>query len=568
MMKSEPEMINLLRDLRDIFENRITHYSAKLNGFYEYEHNTTLDKLNNVGSSIEDQNKDMKVDGQGKTDNPAEVKPALENNEKAEDTTGKEDSSEPYTNGVAEKAAEEAGDGKETNASNNASQPPEVKAPEVPINIDTSTAQEAKEGKEAEESDTMASKATEAEENQENTMSVDGGVEESKLSEVMEEEKEEKSSTSAKKKRKAPTSSPVPVIKDDEDQPISFSLYGRKRKSVERMKTVESFTKEEVDIEAGKGLALQDIEKVAANIKKENKTSLVLKYLHQLCFGKVPKQATVKQNILGFSGIVYPPGEEEFYRAKSVEKGLKFPLKTVKDMLDLLDVPRGKAVFGEVAITKDKLINILVDFLEQPAESAKPKKVVKKTEKAKTPKKSTTPKRKKKEKEEGPVKKKAKTTSKKKPKKDSSKKEKAKKKKLGIQVASPDQNPKNTTKPKASSVDKEMKKYFSSDSEDDNESAPLSKKVDVSDDEDMPLSEKFKKKEEDSDGVSSDSDDEVSITNDQLKKHMGQLLSSGNFEELTLKKIRENLEDHFGVNLEERKDDLRKMLEECIQEMS
>mmetsp|Transcript_6768 Transcript_6768/g.8456 ORF Transcript_6768/g.8456 Transcript_6768/m.8456 type:complete len:103 (+) Transcript_6768:240-548(+) len=45
MMKSEPEMINLLRDLRDIFENRITHYSAKLNGFYEYEHNTTLDKL-------------------------------------------------------------------------------------------------------------------------------------------------------------------------------------------------------------------------------------------------------------------------------------------------------------------------------------------------------------------------------------------------------------------------------------------------------------------------------------------------------------------------------------------
>eukprot|EP00638_Chattonella_subsalsa_P000608 CAMPEP_0117755932 /NCGR_PEP_ID=MMETSP0947-20121206/13752_1 /TAXON_ID=44440 /ORGANISM="Chattonella subsalsa, Strain CCMP2191" /LENGTH=524 /DNA_ID=CAMNT_0005575373 /DNA_START=202 /DNA_END=1776 /DNA_ORIENTATION=- len=32
MMKSEPEMINLLRDLRDIFENRITHYSAKLNG--------------------------------------------------------------------------------------------------------------------------------------------------------------------------------------------------------------------------------------------------------------------------------------------------------------------------------------------------------------------------------------------------------------------------------------------------------------------------------------------------------------------------------------------------------
>jgi len=355
-----------------------------------------------------------------------------------------------------------------------------------------------------------------------------------------------------KKAKPAKSSAPVPVsvpMESLEDN-LSTSLYGRKRKAVERIVSPDSFRTEDPIIVQGKGIPLKDIGDVESNMKKLAKTSPLLKSLHLLAFNKVPKQATVKQNLLTFSGVIFTAGEEEHNRSKLVEKCNKLNLQMLKDLLDLLEVPRGKSALGD-DIKKDSLAKLLASFLEVPNEQSGKKPKTPRRSTSKTPKKSSS-----KKKRSSSSKKKV-SSSAKKTSSENGHKAKTPAKKVTAQNSDTDSDESDH---KAKKRAKKAKAHHSdTDSEEDTKLTSLPGVA-------SHLESKKSKKDDEFSDLSSDSEEEVHVTDDQLKNKMKELLADADIEQLTVKKIRAALEEHFGVDLHDRKNRIKEMIEEVIQE--
>uniref|UniRef100_A0A7S4D9R4 DEK-C domain-containing protein n=1 Tax=Heterosigma akashiwo TaxID=2829 RepID=A0A7S4D9R4_HETAK len=361
----------------------------------------------------------------------------------------------------------------------------------------------------------------------------------------------EQTKTQPSQKRGPPVEKPEdspPAVKKRAEEPslssgssevTGVSQFGRKRKSVDRMK-VAGAKATATEVVAGSGACFADIEAISTNIKKLKPNSPVLKCLHMLAFGKVPKAAQVKGNLLAFSGLQYPAGERAQCRAKLEEKCAKFDLKRVRECLDALAVPRGKQAFGDAAITKDMLCALLLDFLERPSRAATKE----------PPKKKSAKKRRR--------------SSPKPKKKVSSKKTKA-------------TTAKKTTK-KKKEEEKEVEEIPSSSEEEEENSGSDSEFEEAPAKKGKSSPAPRKKKAagkaaaaaaaaaaEDSDLSDSDAE-EVHVTDSQLKAFMRDLLKTEDMDTMTLKKVRQACEAHFGVSLEERKADLRELLTSCIQD--
>ncbi|KAG5191016.1 hypothetical protein JKP88DRAFT_261875 [Tribonema minus] len=104
-----------------------------------------------------------------------------------------------------------------------------------------------------------------------------------------------------------------------------------------------------------------------------------LKKLHTIAFGRAGKATEVKANLKQFSGLVYT-GDAAKERERYTARIGKWMLSTLKDCMDLLDIPRGIHAFPELdgkSPPKEKLVERLVEWLENPQPSGKKRKAPK-----------------------------------------------------------------------------------------------------------------------------------------------------------------------------------------------
>ncbi|KAL7463853.1 hypothetical protein ACHAXS_004205 [Conticribra weissflogii] len=137
----------------------------------------------------------------------------------------------------------------------------------------------------------------------------------------------------------------------------------RERKSTEFLSPGEKEEKPKV-IPAGKGTKFQDIPNIVAKFKEITWSNPHLHNLHMLVLGR-GKKKDFKQNLLQFSGLVYPEGcDVEAEQDKVKFKMYKLKMDELRGVMDLCDVERVKE-------DKFNMCDRFLAWLEEPKASGK-----------------------------------------------------------------------------------------------------------------------------------------------------------------------------------------------------
>jgi len=177
---------------------------------------------------------------------------------------------------------------------------------------------------------------------------------------------------------------------DDEDnnnnnkKPEDLGRGKREKKVVDRL-IVKEKQKEEFKILPGKGKRLAEIPNINYHMSKITRSDDALKEIHRMLYGRGGKQHTIKANILEFSGVAGGAEEEK----KCQGRLARFTISGLKYLLELFDLPRSG--------TKDELTERVWSFLLSPAVNADSGDIEKREEKKKQKKqrdKNKTPRKK------------------------------------------------------------------------------------------------------------------------------------------------------------------------------
>ena len=136
----------------------------------------------------------------------------------------------------------------------------------------------------------------------------------------------------------------------------------RERKATVEVYSIASPTKKEFVIPEGAGTKVGDIPNVEFALGKFRSDDEFLKTVHRIMFGTPGKATIIKKNIRAFSGL--PEGDE---KAKSrAEDILKRAFATTLNaLLDLFDLPRGSGEDGKKEAKEKRIF----DWLIKPAPS-------------------------------------------------------------------------------------------------------------------------------------------------------------------------------------------------------
>lgn len=146
---------------------------------------------------------------------------------------------------------------------------------------------------------------------------------------------------------------------------VALRRTPRSRKQVERIQVEPLQPKEEWKVPVGPGRKLSDIDNVAYLLGKLQRKDEMLKVLHNLMYRRPASYKVIKNNVLEFSGFVYPEETKQTEREKDEAKLDAKTIPELDEILRILDLPRGK---GEGAYKAAKITRIL-DFLDSPVPS-------------------------------------------------------------------------------------------------------------------------------------------------------------------------------------------------------
>ena len=172
-----------------------------------------------------------------------------------------------------------------------------------------------------------------------------------------------------------------------------------------KRKVVEVFGYEEQDpslkkewrVTEGKGLSLSGMEGVCLQISRLKANDVLLKTMHTMFYQRQGKKTTLRKNLRAFSGFHQEGEELKKVQEKARAKLQKLPMPQVKRLMDTLLIDRSSASFEDGKISKDGLVNRVVDWVTKPSEPTrkapeslrkKAKKKPKKKKKAKKPEKT------------------------------------------------------------------------------------------------------------------------------------------------------------------------------------
>jgi len=179
-----------------------------------------------------------------------------------------------------------------------------------------------------------------------------------------EEKKSPKKTASPKRKSKKP---PPPkrdyTIAKDLPKRLQPETQKRTAKKVERFDIVEEKSRlpKEVVIKKGKGTKFENIDPIAAQIKKRAKSDDLLQTLHTIVYGKASKDTDVKENLSKFSGLVY---EDDEKGRKALENKLNgYMLRPLRAIAALL----GQDPEGD----REEIVERIANFLEKPKDFEK-----------------------------------------------------------------------------------------------------------------------------------------------------------------------------------------------------
>lgn len=136
----------------------------------------------------------------------------------------------------------------------------------------------------------------------------------------------------------------------------------RDRKQVEFFAPAEKKEVERLIVKEGKGVRLGDIPNVLFRLQKTTGRDELLEELHFLLYRRKGKLQTRKREIQNFSGYPYSDAEKEAELKKDEEKLGRWKTERLNQLLDLLDLPRGK----DEAATKEGKVARIIQFLEAP----------------------------------------------------------------------------------------------------------------------------------------------------------------------------------------------------------
>ena len=146
---------------------------------------------------------------------------------------------------------------------------------------------------------------------------------------------------------------------------VALRRTPRSRKQVERIQVEPLQPKEEWKVPVGPGRKLSDIDNVAYLLGKLQRKDEMLKVLHNLMYRRPASYKVIKNNVLEFSGFVYPEETKQIEREKDEAKLDAKTIPELDEILRILDLPRGK---GEGAYKAAKITRIL-NFLDNPVPS-------------------------------------------------------------------------------------------------------------------------------------------------------------------------------------------------------
>lgn len=146
---------------------------------------------------------------------------------------------------------------------------------------------------------------------------------------------------------------------------VALRRTPRSRKQVERIQVEPLQPKEEWKVPVGPGRKLSDIDNVAYLLGKLQRKDEMLKVLHNLMYRRPASYKVIKNNVLEFSGFVYPEETKQTEREKDEAKLDAKTIPELDEILRILDLPRGK---GEGAYKAAKITRIL-EFLDSPVPS-------------------------------------------------------------------------------------------------------------------------------------------------------------------------------------------------------
>ncbi|CAI5716023.1 unnamed protein product [Peronospora destructor] len=166
----------------------------------------------------------------------------------------------------------------------------------------------------------------------------------------------------------------VQALASVSDTVVTTSLGGRVRKTTQMFTFIQAKS-DEADAflpSVGKGIKVRNMEFVRNNVEALGKKQQeMIKQLYSIMFGRRFQQKNVKvikEHILDFSGVIE---QDEKSREHLIDKMGKWKLIFVHEVMDFLAVDRSKKSFDEEGklLNKEGLLERLADWLYNPQET-------------------------------------------------------------------------------------------------------------------------------------------------------------------------------------------------------
>ena len=173
---------------------------------------------------------------------------------------------------------------------------------------------------------------------------------------------------------KAAVEEDVAMPRDEEEEKSEVKKSSKRvRKSVDVFGYAErdNRSNEEWRVREGKGLALSGMEGVCLQISRLKANDVLLKTMHTMFFQKPGKKTTLRKNLRAFSGFPEEGEELIHVQSKARAKLEKLPMPQVKRLMDTLLIDRSAASFEDSKISKDGLVERVLEWITKPTEPTK-----------------------------------------------------------------------------------------------------------------------------------------------------------------------------------------------------
>jgi len=158
------------------------------------------------------------------------------------------------------------------------------------------------------------------------------------------------------------------VVNEPESNVVTEDVVSgrRQRKQVSHYTDKGSAVTKHFEAPTGSGTKIGDLPNVVERLSKFSGAGDELKAIHRVLFGTAGKKHEVKKHLYEFCGMAYVADENKaFGRERAFDSIGKWKMDLVKQVCDIFEVDRsGKK-------TKEELMDVLLDWLENPKSSGK-----------------------------------------------------------------------------------------------------------------------------------------------------------------------------------------------------